>query len=94
MDMKMSLIFSYPTPGIISRTNAVDVTTHAMSPDWRGSQLQAFVPEQHTTMVRLTDAVVYVQILRQGISTRCYGAIVGHRVFRHCETTCSTVADL
>lgn len=74
---------SYPTPGIINNTRAVEVITQAISPDW--NQLVGMSPViACVTYLGKTYAVVDVKIFCQGVTTGpIVCAIVGDRVFRH-----------
>ena len=68
---------TYPTPGIMSNTRAVDVSIHAMSPDWIMAQCQSSAASSvGDCSKRKTYLVEDIEILLERVSTRGGGAIV------------------
>ena len=65
--------WAYPTPGIMSRTRAVDVSIQAISP-----ACKILCQSCRTGVAREAYIVMDVQIFQQGVAARWYGAIVGY----------------
>lgn len=77
------LVKPYPTPGIMSSTRAVDMMTHAMSPDWTKSVI---LSQNVSVSTEKTYIVVDVEVLVQRVAACATGCpLVGHRTVCHAE---------